>query len=186
MPENRRVKMTKKMIKDALIEVLENKELSRITVTEICEKADINRSTFYAYYEDVEHLLTEIQDDLLSRINIPEEKPTSILDEKFLNMLESFFKYVRENENLFRVLIINGGNDAFSLRLIKFVTDQCRQRTWSFDTPNSKYGYVFCVNGVIAMVKWWIYNDYDLPVREFSELVFQKTYQSATILNSNN
>ncbi len=176
--------MTKRMIRDAFLEVLEYKELGRVTVTEICEKADINRSTFYAYYEDIECLLNEIKQDVLAHIGIPEEKPTSILDEKFLNMLESVFEYVRKNANLFRVLIINGGNDDFNHSLIKLVADQCRRRTWSFDTPNSIYGYIFCVNGVIGLVKWWIYNNFDLPTREFAEIVFQKVYQSATIFNS--
>ena len=46
MAENRRVKMTKKMMKDALLELLEKQPIEKITVTDICEKADVNRSTF--------------------------------------------------------------------------------------------------------------------------------------------
>ncbi len=186
MAENRRVKMTKKMIRDAFLEILEYRDISRVTVTEICEKPDINRSTFYAYYEDIECLFNEIKQDVLAHISIPEKKPASILDDGFLKMLESVFEYVHENANLFRVLIINGGNDDFNHSLIKLVADQCRKRTWSFETSNSKYGYIFCVNGVIGLVKWWIQNDFDLPTREFAEIVFQKVYQSATIFNSEN
>lgn len=41
--------MTKKMMKDALLEALEGQPLEKITVTDICERADVNRSTFYSY-----------------------------------------------------------------------------------------------------------------------------------------
>ena len=47
--DNRRVKITKKMIKDAMLELLENRPINKITVTDICKYADVNRSTFYAY-----------------------------------------------------------------------------------------------------------------------------------------
>jgi len=76
--ENRRVRMTKKMLKDSLLELLEHKELSRITVTEICENADVHRSTFYKHYEDPPALLREIEQDYLDIIPhsdvMPDEK----------------------------------------------------------------------------------------------------------------
>ena len=51
MEENRRVRMTKRLLQDALLELLEEKSLEKITVTQVCSKADVNRSTFYAYYQ---------------------------------------------------------------------------------------------------------------------------------------
>ena len=52
MPDNRRVRMTKKLIKDAYLELLESSPSEKISVTDICKAADVNRSTFYMYYED--------------------------------------------------------------------------------------------------------------------------------------
>lgn len=52
MPDNRRVRMTKKLIKDAYLELLESSPSEKISVTDICKVADVNRSTFYMYYED--------------------------------------------------------------------------------------------------------------------------------------
>ena len=49
--------MTKKIIKDTFIEMLEKKNIQKIYVRELCEKADINRSTFYKYYESQYDLL---------------------------------------------------------------------------------------------------------------------------------
>ena len=52
--ENRRSKMTKKLIKEALIELLSKEDLQHISVKRICENADLNRSTFYLHYETIE------------------------------------------------------------------------------------------------------------------------------------
>ena len=55
---DRRIKYTKKIIKETFINLLEKKDLNKITVSEICKIADINRSTFYRYYLDVYDLLS--------------------------------------------------------------------------------------------------------------------------------
>ena len=70
MPENRRVRITKKMIKDAYLELLEHNSSEKISVTDICKAADVNRSTFYMYYENTIILHQEIENDVLEQIPI--------------------------------------------------------------------------------------------------------------------
>lgn len=68
MATDRRTKYTKSVIRQALFDLLKEKPLNKITVTDICKMADINRSTFYSYYEDVYALLTQIQNELFENI----------------------------------------------------------------------------------------------------------------------
>ncbi len=56
------------MFREVLLELLQSKPLSKITITEICEKADLNRSTFYAHYVEVRDLLHEIENEMISNI----------------------------------------------------------------------------------------------------------------------
>ena len=49
MKENRRIQMTKKLLKESVFELMEQKPLNKITIKEICENADVNRTTFYKY-----------------------------------------------------------------------------------------------------------------------------------------
>ena len=58
---DRRIKYTKKTIKDTFIKLLAEKDIKKITVSELCKKADINRATFYRYYLDVYDLLDSIK-----------------------------------------------------------------------------------------------------------------------------
>ncbi len=63
---DRRTKYTRQTIKDILLEELKTKPYSKITVTEICKKAEINRGTFYLHYYDMDDVLNEILEDFLS------------------------------------------------------------------------------------------------------------------------
>lgn len=73
LKESRKTRYTRKVIKDALNELLQNKSLGDITVKELTETADINRSTFYAHYETIDQLVmsieTENAEKILSSVN---------------------------------------------------------------------------------------------------------------------
>lgn len=64
--EDRRIRRTRSSIRRAFLELLREKEYGQITVTELSERADINRKTFYAYYSGMEELLWEMEKDLLA------------------------------------------------------------------------------------------------------------------------
>lgn len=76
---DKRVEKTKKIIRQALFQLLETNELTKITVTELCKKAKISRRTFYIHYESTEAVMDEYQDELyLSIVNALNQTPHSI------------------------------------------------------------------------------------------------------------
>lgn len=58
---------SRRMIREAFLELLEEKEFGKITVTDITNRADLNRSTFYAHYPDVQGVVEEIQDEIINK-----------------------------------------------------------------------------------------------------------------------
>lgn len=62
---DRRTRYTRQTIKDILLEELKHKPYGKITVTQICQKAEMNRGTFYLHYYDIDDVLNEIFDDFL-------------------------------------------------------------------------------------------------------------------------
>lgn len=64
---NRRVQYTRTALREALIDLICEKPLASISVTDICARADINRSTFYLHYQGVHELLGEIENQLLRK-----------------------------------------------------------------------------------------------------------------------
>ena len=65
---DRRTKYTKKIIKDTFIKLLSEKDIKKVTVSEICKLADVNRATFYRYYLDVYDLLDHIEEDFINEL----------------------------------------------------------------------------------------------------------------------
>lgn len=65
---DRRVKYTKMIIRETFINLLEKKNINKITVSEICKEADINRATFYRYYLDVYDLYDKVRDEFVVKL----------------------------------------------------------------------------------------------------------------------
>lgn len=178
MTDNRRVRMTKKMIKDATLELLEKHALEKITVTDICENADVNRSSFYAYYDDIHQLLLEIENDILNQIPIS-ALPVTTSKEQFLITLENFFDYVQENERLFRIMIVQRDNSSFNHKLLNAVMEKYRDSEEGSDTLLSRYAYVYYVNGVIGIMKEWISEGFPITSRQFANIVCEMSAKAA-------
>ena len=57
---------TRRALREALLDLIEEKGLDRVTVKALCERADLNRGTFYLHYRDVYDLLEQYTDDVLA------------------------------------------------------------------------------------------------------------------------
>ena len=96
--EYRSATRSRRFIRQALMDLLREKSFEKITVTDIVNRADINRSTFYAHYTDVRALMEEIQDELV-------ERALSVVKEMdFLELIHSPVPFLRKlidigNEN---------------------------------------------------------------------------------------
>lgn len=172
--------MTKKMMKEALLESLEKRPMEKITVTDICEKADVNRSTFYSYYGDIGQLLLEIEDDVLNNLPVSPDSDSIDTDERFLSTLEEFFHYVCENERLFRVLIVQRDSSSFNHRLVNSVMERYRKSSDTGDRLLDRYAYVYCVNGVIGIMKEWINGHFPISTRDFAQIALQMSAKATS------
>lgn len=101
--ENRKVKLTKRLIKESMIELLKEKSIDKITVKELAERADINRSTFYTHYCDVYAVMEEMANDFISHIPFSEGKNEMTAEE-----IEKSFVYCCQNKDLCIALLKNG------------------------------------------------------------------------------
>lgn len=99
---NRRVQFTKTALRDAMIELICEKPLTSITVKDVCARADINRSTFYLHYKDVDSLLVAVEDYAIEYIQSHFKGLGNAFDE-----LVGFLTYMKNTprlRNLFFVL----------------------------------------------------------------------------------
>ena len=66
--DNQRARLTKMLLKQAYMTLMKEKKTDRITVRDICSRAEVNRSTFYLHYAEPNDLLTEIENEAVSLV----------------------------------------------------------------------------------------------------------------------
>ena len=97
---------SKAMIRQAFLELLEEKEMDRITVVDIVQRADLSRNTFYAHYQDVNAVLEEFQQQMYDGLNCAlDEAVAQKAPDGMQQMLQKMAEYVEENKRSFRVLM---------------------------------------------------------------------------------
>ena len=168
--DNRRVRMTKRLMKDALMELLQQRELANISVTIICEVADVNRSTFYKYYKDPVDLLRDIEQDYLDRIPAPSQDPGFWDEEQLLAETTAFFDYVKQNERAFRVLLGDTTSNGFASRLIDFLRSKYAKP--SEGNMASRYASLYMANGTVGMLREWVNAGFPVSSREIAEMMY--------------
>lgn len=179
---NTAVKMDK-----ALIELLEKKDFEYITIKEICEKAGVNRSTFYLHYENTADLLKEttqyITDGFLQYF--PESKKSINFDFHQCELSELVFitpdyiypylTYVKENQRVFKTSVKHLGTMNFEVtynKLFRFIFNPVLER---FSMPENERDYTmkFYLTGVTAIVMQWIQNDCKEPIEFIGKIIFE-------------
>ena len=112
MKEDRRVRKTRSAIKSSFIELLNEKELEKITIQDIADRADINRGTFYLHYEDKYLLLSDMEDEFISQMtflnhlhNIMGKDPEDTA-KNFINIiLKNMLQHISDNITFYQTIL---------------------------------------------------------------------------------
>ena len=162
------------------MELMENRPLASVSITELCSRADVNRSTFYSYYSDLLQVLKEIEDDIIGQL--PEAKPIedcADLDKRLIEDFTLFFGYVRKHARDFFILL-QSGDSHFREHLIDTIMRRFRRATTeTIDPLMSRWSYIYCLNGTFGMMKDWISQDFPIGDREFAELVLLMGFRAS-------
>lgn len=171
---DRRKKYTRMVLKDSLIALLRVKPLTKITVKEICEKADVNRSTFYAHYQDHFDLLEKIEEEVISNIEKAFDEYDVLKDDESLELIEILLKYAADNFDLFYTLLIINRDDSFEKKVMKLARKYW-MKNWEkmkdTDSMLYEYGGTFVISGSIYVIKQWMINHMDRTPREIARLI---------------
>lgn len=171
---DRRKKYTRRVLKESMIALLENKTITAITVKEVCEMADINRSTFYTHYSDHFDLLDKMEEEITEDINNYMNSYSFKLEEESVQMTQRLLEYIRNNKRIFYILLIKNGDPTFEKRLMT-IARRFMMSNWMFEhheqINNSKYLSTFVISGAIHVIKEWIENDMDRSPNDMAVMI---------------
>jgi len=167
------------VIKESFIDLLEEKDISQITIKEICENADINRATFYAHYADQYDLLRKIEDEFLDNIH----QYLGELDQKNnrvnpVMLAEKIFEYIKENAKLCKLLLSERGGLNFQKRVMTLVYDTIINELTGnsrITKEDAEYVYSFTITGCVGIVQKWLDEDMKKSARYVAEMVIKLT-----------
>lgn len=168
---------------EALIALLEKKDFAYITVKEICEKAGVNRSTFYLHYETMQDLLSECVAYISRKFSEYFPSNESAMSERLRDCpleelvfvtpeyLRPYLEFVRQNQVLFRVAVEQPGTLKAEERFQRLFRGTISPVMERFGYTNEERDYIvsFYIHGILAIIMQWLKNG----CRESIEKVIQ-------------
>ena len=168
------------MLRESLVELLQQRPIDKISVKSLCEAADINRSTFYSHYNDQYDLLQQIQAEVLKDLTEYLAAYSFRGSEADLRrILQRIFEYIAANAALCQVLLADNGDTSLQRAVMTIVKEQSLKElrdSGRVDDERLDYLLLYWVNGSMGMVHWWLQNGMKKTAREMADMVVTLTY----------
>jgi AcrR family transcriptional regulator len=174
---DQRVRLTQSLLKSALVQLMQEQHISKISIRAICEVADINRSTFYAHYSSPFELLQQIQQEVL--VNLKNYLNKQVLDEDnplSVQVLTRVMEYIKDNEDLFKALLSENDNLSFKKEIIEMAQIISIQQNPSLNEKNHDYVQAFGLTGAISILKKWLNSGAQEAPDQMASLIIQLAY----------
>jgi AcrR family transcriptional regulator len=160
---NRRTQYTKKVIKEAVLSLLEDNSPETITVIDVCKIADVNRSTFYRYYDDIYACIDEIEGEFIDDLKIPDNMTPM---EGLRALLEAFYK----NPILSNLAFVEG-----KTKLLERLHDAIDK---NHPTPKHQliltpYTEIYVMTGMQGVLRKWVKGGLKETPAELTQIIWK-------------
>jgi len=181
---DRRIKKSKKALKNSLITLMEQKDFKDITITNIVELADVNRGTFYRHYHWKEDILEELTNDVLEDLIQSYRYPYLHLNifnvDKLTSKSIKIFEHVKRHANFYKLIFSLDYLNDYRLRIyqtLKRVATEDLEQPVEDPKINRNLFVSYQTNAIMGMIIDWIKDDFSYPPDYMAEqlLTFIKT-----------
>ncbi len=157
--EDLRVRRTKKLLSNALFELIRKKPFEKITVCDICEEAMVHRATFYSHYSDKDELLVHSIDEHLP-MSAADTGAEGATDSRAI--VENIINYVAENKDIYTSIFKRNGAYSVSDRIQKMFSNKLlhlvneRIRNGAVINVSAEFWADFYAGACISVVRKWL------------------------------
>ena len=172
---DRRVKRTKKLLRDSLFSLLQEKSINEITVTELTDVADINRATFYFYYTDIFDMLDQIQNEAYELFEdvLQGADECAATPEAFVKYVENILVFCKQNTAIARFVITREYTNNKVLTKIKRLLAKnvpVAKEQYTQDDPR-RFILNFALNSLTGTVVDWMDDGMVIPPNVMAEFI---------------
>lgn len=174
-PNNKRRRESQEKIEKVFVELIQEKEINEISVTDICKIAHLNRSTFYANYLDVYDLADKIREKLEVEVDnlYKEEKEKDYNSNDFLKL----FKNIKENQIFYRTYFKLNMDKNTKISQYEYDYHLAKK---IYDDNHIDYHIEFFMAGFNAIIKKWLYNGCKETPEEMNQILIDE-YKSKNL-----
>lgn len=172
--ENQRVALTKRLLREALFHLLQTESLNKITITRLCQEADVNRATFYHHYTAPRDVLMEAATELAE--DLKQISPPTILPAEAEQFMTKICTYLKEKADIVKVLFLCETDDDLAATL-----SDINQNIWEkdrsliqkipLDDDNTRLLSSFFISGAYQLIRLWLLEDIQKTPEEIAKLV---------------
>jgi AcrR family transcriptional regulator len=165
-----KVAKTKELLKNTLVDLIEEKGFDSITVSDITLKAELNRGTFYLHYRDKYDLLEKSENTILAGLQdkFKHIKPNDFDKYYSKDMVYppflQLFNYLLENERFIKTLISSKGNPAFPKKMREYIKEAFYEKSFLKENPflgdmPVEFIIAFISSAFFGLIEQWIEKD---------------------------
>ncbi len=173
-----RIRRTRKLIQEALIDLTIQKGFAAVTVRDITEYAGVNRATFYRHYQDKFDLLEQYAEEVYQLLDLPPETALPAarkggLREKPALGLARMLEHVRAHAKFYRVMLSKNGDPAFADKIRNYVEKRIRRSlpdSLQQGQASTDLYLSYMSSGSVGAIRWWLEHDMVYTPAELAEL----------------
>ncbi len=159
---DRRIRRTKLVLREALIQLLLEKDIKEISIMELTDKADLNRGTFYLHYKDIYDIYEQIENEMLEEFEVIFKKRQQGKNSiSLLPLVSEAFEFLAKNVDI-SIIILRSDDSGFLSRLINMgkpkEKEEWQKLFGEMDENLYEYYYSFITSGCVGLLRTW-FND---------------------------
>ena len=164
---------SRKMIRESFLELLKEKDISKITVTDIVNKADLNRSTFYAHYMDVRAITEEMENEVIDKmIEILKKFEFKNFFNNPTPLLLEVSRFLESNEETYKILLKVNDAETFLKKLknefAKYMMSDTDIPEYLKDSKMVNLRISYFAGGIINMYQDWFNGNLDCSLNDIA------------------
>src|ERR1043165_337450 len=188
-----RVRRTRRLLRDALVSLLLEKDYASISIREITERAEVAYITFFRHFESLDQLLMQILDEGLAELLVHIEtlargSETSALETEG----RLIFEYIQQRADLFRILFKSQSVTRVRKKVVRKIADIFQQSCLPLARANNQMAVAILSNHIatslLALIEWWLDNHMDPPPAQmgkvYKSLIIDSTVSSLSTLSA--
>jgi AcrR family transcriptional regulator len=161
--QDRRVRKTKAQLVKGLTKLMKTKSIKDITVRELAEEVDINRSTFYLHYKDIYDMVEKIENELTTEFlnTLDELSKKRVTKNTLIDFLEDTYTTIYSNADICSVLLSKNGDIAFHKKIRDIIYEKIHAIIQNLMPDNSTENEIviatcYFISGIMGVIEVWL------------------------------